>query len=80
MIFLNLQSNTTYMKTARYQIDNTFNLIIADINTTLNNSNSSLGPYKRNNNYFKSLVGKYKNTNIDNGLNSLVELNRVLSV
>jgi|LauGreDrversion4_2_1035121.scaffolds.fasta_scaffold748113_2 hypothetical protein len=69
------------MKTARYQIYSSFDSIINDLNTTLNTTkNASLGPYKRNDSYFKELIGKYNNTNIDNGFKTLVELNKVLRV
>ena len=69
------------MKTARYQILTTFDNIINDLNITLNNTkNFTLGPYKRNNSYFKGLVGKFNNLNIDNGFNTLIQLNRVLEV
>ncbi len=69
------------MKTARYQIYSSFDSIINDLNTTLNTTkNASLGPYKRNDSYFIGLIGKYNNTNIDNGLKTLVELNKVLRV
>ena len=69
------------MKTARYQILSSFDNIINDLNSTLKTTkNSSLGPYKRNDSYFSGLVGKYNNSNIDNGLKTLVELNKVLRV
>lgn len=69
------------MKTARYQIYSSFDSIINDLNRTLNTTkNDSLGPYKRNDSYFTGLIGKYNNTNVDNGFKTLVELNRVLRV
>lgn len=80
MKYFKIKSNTILLKTARYQLYNTFDIIFNDINLTLNKINNTIVPYKRNNTYFLNLIEKYKATNLQNGFKSLIELNRVLKV
>jgi hypothetical protein len=75
--------NTQVMiSTAMYELGNSFNKVIKELNQTMNSTyKSNLGVYKRNNTHFKQLadVTFSNDTNIQKGLYSLYYTNNILT-